>query len=166
MRACGVNTLTTYVPWNLHEQKRVVLKAYISLAAELGLWFILRAGPYICAEWDLGGMASWLLCDPDMKLRTTYPDFTEAVDSFDQLIPRVAPYQFSKGGPIIAVQVENEYGSYAKDVEYMPYIKEILLSSGIEELLLTSDNQDRLKHGGVNGASEVQDGDGVLVWVV
>ncbi|XP_029537174.1 beta-galactosidase-1-like protein 2 isoform X2 [Oncorhynchus nerka] len=124
MRACGVNTLTTYVPWNLHEQKRVVLKAYISIAAELGLWFILRAGPYICAEWDLGGMPSWLLCDPDMKLRTTYPDFTEAVDCFDQLIPRVAPYQFSKGGPIIAVQVENEYGSYAKDVEYMPYIKE------------------------------------------
>ncbi|XP_029629349.1 beta-galactosidase-1-like protein 2 [Salmo trutta] len=154
-----------YVPWNLHEQKRGVLKAYTSLAAELGLWFILRAGPYICAEWDLGGMPSWLLCDPDMKLRTTYPDFTEAVDSFfDQLIPRVAPYQYSKGGPIIAVQVENEYGSYAKDVEYMPYIKEALLSRGIEELLLTSDNQDGLKHGGVNG--EVQDGDGVLVWVV
>uniref|UniRef100_A0A8C7WB63 Glycoside hydrolase 35 catalytic domain-containing protein n=1 Tax=Oncorhynchus mykiss TaxID=8022 RepID=A0A8C7WB63_ONCMY len=132
MRACGVNTLTTYVPWNLHEQKRGVLKAYI----------ILRAGPYICAEWDLGGMPSWLLCDPDMKLRTTYPGFTEAVDSFDQLIPRVAPYQYTKGGPIIAVQVENEYGSYAKDT---------LLSSGIEELLLTSDNQDGLKHGGVNG---------------
>ncbi|XP_031651435.1 beta-galactosidase-1-like protein 2 [Oncorhynchus kisutch] len=105
MRACEVNTLTT-------------------LAAELGLWFILRAGPYICAEWDLGGMPSWLLCDPDMKLRTTYRGFTEAVDSFDQLIPRVAPFQYSKGGPIIAVQVENEYGSYAKDVEYMPYIKE------------------------------------------
>ncbi|XP_071215694.1 beta-galactosidase-1-like protein 3 [Salvelinus alpinus] len=56
MRACGVNTLTTYVPWNLHEQKRGILKAYIRLAAELGLWVILRTGPYICAEWDLGGM--------------------------------------------------------------------------------------------------------------
>uniref|UniRef100_A0AAZ3R061 Glycoside hydrolase 35 catalytic domain-containing protein n=1 Tax=Oncorhynchus tshawytscha TaxID=74940 RepID=A0AAZ3R061_ONCTS len=118
MRACGVNTLTTYVPWNLHEPKR-------------GYCFL----------------PNWLLCDPDMKLRTTYRGFTEAVDSFDQLIPRVAPYQYSKGGPIIAVQVENEY---AKDVEYMPYIKETLLSSGIEELLLTSDNQDGLKHGGVN----------------
>ncbi|XP_042153439.1 beta-galactosidase-1-like protein 2 [Oncorhynchus tshawytscha] len=149
MRACGVNTLTT-------------------LAAELGLWFILRAGPYICAEWDLGGMPRLDVprfehFSPDMKLRTTYRGFTEAVDSFDQLIPRVAPYQYSKGGPIIAVQVENEY---AKDVEYMPYIKETLLSSGIEELLLTSDNQDGLKHGGVNRAPEVQDGDGVLVCVV
>ncbi|KAK6296048.1 hypothetical protein J4Q44_G00337610 [Coregonus suidteri] len=109
MRACGVNTLTTYVPWNLHEPERGVfnfqdqldLKAYISLAAELGLWVILRPGPYICAEWDLGGL------------------------------PRLA-----------------------------------LLSRGIEELLLTSDNQDGLKHGGVNGAPEAQDGDGVLVWVV
>ncbi|CAB1348037.1 unnamed protein product, partial [Coregonus sp. 'balchen'] len=163
MRACGVNTLTTYVPWNLHEPERGVfifqdqldLKAYISLAAELGLWVILRPGPYICADWDLGGLPSWLLRDPDMKLRTTYPGFTEAVDSFfDQLIPRVAPYQYSKGGPIIAVQVENKYGSYAKDVEYMPYIKQALLSRGIEELLLTSDNQDGLKHGGVNGVLE------------
>uniref|UniRef100_A0A4W5NM98 Uncharacterized protein n=1 Tax=Hucho hucho TaxID=62062 RepID=A0A4W5NM98_9TELE len=163
MRACGVNTLTTYVPWNLHEPERGVfnfqdqldLKAYISLAAELGLWVILRPGPYICAEWDLGGLPSWLLRDPDMKLRTTYPGFTEAVDSFfDQLIPRVAPYQYSKGGPIIAVQVENKYGSYAKDVEYMPYIKEALLSRGIEELLLTSDNQDGLNLGGVNGVLE------------
>ncbi|XP_020359007.1 beta-galactosidase-1-like protein 2 isoform X1 [Oncorhynchus kisutch] len=163
MRACGVNTLTTYVPWNLHEPERGVfnfqdqldLKAYISLAAELGLWVILRPGPYICAEWDLGGLPSWLLRDPDMKLRTTYPGFTEAVDSFfDQLIPRVAPYQYSKGGPIIAVQVENKYGSYAKDVEYMPYIKEALLSRGIEELLLTSDNQDGWNLGGVNGVLE------------
>nr|XP_023822481.1 beta-galactosidase-1-like protein 2 isoform X4 [Salvelinus alpinus] len=163
MRACGVNTLTTYVPWNLHEPERGVfnfqdqldLKAYISLAAELGLWVILRPGPYICAEWDLGGLPSWLLRDPDMKLRTTYPGFTEAVDSFfDQLIPRVAPYQYSKGGPIIAVQVENKYGSYAKDIEYMPYIKEALLSRGIEELLLTSDNQDGWNLGGVNGVLE------------
>ncbi|CDQ79728.1 unnamed protein product [Oncorhynchus mykiss] len=84
MRACGVNTLTTYVPWNLHEQKRGVLKVKYCF------------------------LPSWLLCDPDMKLRTTYPGFTEAVDSFDQLIPRVAPYQYTKGGPIIAVQVENE----------------------------------------------------------
>uniref|UniRef100_A0A8C8DAQ4 Beta-galactosidase n=1 Tax=Oncorhynchus tshawytscha TaxID=74940 RepID=A0A8C8DAQ4_ONCTS len=128
MRACGVNTLTTYVPWNLHEPERGVFNFQDQL--------------------DL----NWLLRDPDMKLRTTYPGFTEAVDSFfDQLIPRVAPYQYSKGGPIIAVQVENKYGSYAKDVEYMPYIKEALLSRGIEELLLTSDNQDGRNLGGVNG---------------
>lgn len=163
MKACGLNTLTTYVPWNLHEPERGVfnfedgldLEAYLRLAASLGLWVILRPGPYICAEWDLGGLPSWLLRDPNMKLRTTYPGFTEAVNSFfDQLIKKVVPHQYSKGGPIIAVQVENEYGSYAKDKEYMPFIKEALLSRGVTELLLTSDNKDGLKLGGVNGALE------------
>ncbi|XP_062417052.1 beta-galactosidase-1-like protein 2 isoform X3 [Pungitius pungitius] len=163
MKACGLNTLTTYVPWNLHEPERGVfnfedqldLEAYLRLAGRLGLWVILRPGPYICAEWDLGGLPSWLLRDPHMKLRTTYPRFTDAVDSFfDQLIKRVVPHQYSEGGPIIAVQVENEYGSYAKDGAYMPFIKEALLSRGVAELLLTSDNKDGLKRGGVKGALE------------
>ncbi|XP_029373697.1 beta-galactosidase-1-like protein 2 isoform X2 [Echeneis naucrates] len=163
MKACGLNTLTTYVPWNLHEPERGMfnfedqldLGAYLSLAASLDLWVILRPGPYICAEWDLGGLPSWLLRDKNMKLRTTYPGFTDAVNSFfNQLIKRVVPHQYSKGGPIIAVQVENEYGSYAKDKEYMPFIKEALLSRGIRELLLTSDNKEGLKLGGVKGALE------------
>ncbi|KAM4566081.1 beta-galactosidase-1-like protein 2 [Odontesthes bonariensis] len=163
MKACGLNTLTTYVPWNLHEPEQGVfdfehqldLEAYLRLAASLDLWVILRPGPYICAEWDLGGLPSWLLRDRNMKLRTTYPGFTKAVNSFfDQVIKKVAPHQYSHGGPIIAVQVENEYGSYAKDEEYMPFIKEALLSRGIAELLLTSDNKDGLKLGGVKGALE------------
>ncbi|XP_016322115.1 beta-galactosidase-1-like protein 2 isoform X2 [Sinocyclocheilus anshuiensis] len=160
LKACGLNTLTTYVPWNLHEPERGVylfqeeldLEAYIRLAGELGLWVILRPGPYICAEWDLGGLPSWLLQDKKMKLRTTYSGFTSAVNSyFDKLIPRVTPLQYKNGGPIIAVQVENEYGSYAKDEQYMSFIKEVLLSRGISELLLTSDNHDGLKCGGVDG---------------
>lgn len=163
LKACGLNTLTTYVPWNLHEPERGLfnfedqldLEAYLRLAANLGLWVILRPGPYICAEWDLGGLPSWLLRDPNMKLRTTYPGFSDAVSSFfNQLIKRVVPHQYSKGGPIIAVQVENEYGSYAKDKAYMPFIKEALLSRGVTELLLTSDNKDGLKLGGVKGALE------------
>ncbi|XP_047450931.1 beta-galactosidase-1-like protein 2 isoform X1 [Mugil cephalus] len=163
MKACGLNTLTTYVPWNLHEPERGVfnfeddldIEAFLRLAADLGLWVILRPGPYICAEWDLGGLPSWLLRDPNMKLRTTYSGFTDAVDSFfDQLLKKVISYQYSKGGPIIAVQVENEYGSYAKDEAYMPYIKEALLSRGISELLVTSDNKDGLQLGGVKGALE------------
>uniref|UniRef100_A0A8C2ZIH2 Beta-galactosidase n=1 Tax=Cyclopterus lumpus TaxID=8103 RepID=A0A8C2ZIH2_CYCLU len=160
MKACGLNTLTTYVPWNMHEPERgafhfedqLDLEAYLRLAGSLGLWVILRPGPYICAEWDLGGLPSWLLRDPNMKLRTTYPRFTDAVNSFfNQLIKKVVPHQYSEGGPIIAVQVENEYGSYAKDGQYMPFIKEALLSRGITELLLTSDNKEGLKHGGVKG---------------
>ncbi|XP_041851677.1 beta-galactosidase-1-like protein 2 isoform X2 [Melanotaenia boesemani] len=163
MKACGLNTLTTYVPWNLHEPERGVfnfedhlnLEAYLRLAASLDLWVILRPGPYICAEWDLGGLPSWLLRDQSMKLRTTYSGFKKAVNSyFDQLMEKVAPHQYSQGGPIIAFQVENEYGSYAKDEEYMPFIKEALLSRGITELLLTSDNNEGLKRGGVKGALE------------
>uniref|UniRef100_A0A3Q4HY88 Si:dkey-224e22.2 n=1 Tax=Neolamprologus brichardi TaxID=32507 RepID=A0A3Q4HY88_NEOBR len=161
MKACGLNTLTTYVPWNLHEPERgtfnfqdqLDLKAYVSLAAQLGLWVILRPGPYICAEWDLGGLPSWLLQDEEMKLRTTYPGFVNAVNLyFDKLISVIKPLMFEGGGPIIAVQVENEYGSFAKDDKYMPFIKNCLQSRGIKELLMTSDNWEGLRCGGVEGA--------------
>ncbi|NXN17899.1 GLBL2 protein, partial [Indicator maculatus] len=170
MKACGLNTLTTYVPWNLHEPERgkfdfsqnLDLEAFLSLAAKNGLWVILRPGPYICSEWDLGGLPSWLLQDPEMHLRTTYKGFTEAVDAyFDHLMPIVAPFQatspfcshqYKRGGPIIAVQVENEYGSYAKDPNYMAYVKRALLKRGIVELLMTSDNKNGLSLGLVKGA--------------
>ncbi|XP_068186745.1 beta-galactosidase-1-like protein 2 isoform X2 [Antennarius striatus] len=161
MKACGINTLTTYVPWSLHQPEKKLfifhsqldLEAYISLAADLGLWVILRPGPYISSELDLGGLPSWLLRDGSMRLRTTHPGFTQAVNTFfDKLIPKIVPLQFKKGGPIIAVQVENEYGSFAKDDSYMVFIKEALQSRGISELLLTADNQDSLKSGGVDGA--------------
>ncbi|XP_034023881.1 beta-galactosidase-1-like protein 2 [Thalassophryne amazonica] len=160
MKACGLNTLTTYVPWNLHEPERGMfnfqdqldLKAYITLAAELGLWVILRPGPYICAEWDLGGLPSWLLQDKHMQLRTTYPGFVDAVNIyFDRLVPVIKPLMFEEGGPIIAVQVENEYGSYAKDEKYLLFIKNCFQSRGINELLLTSDNWDGLSYCGVEG---------------
>ncbi|XP_030008184.1 beta-galactosidase-1-like protein 2 [Sphaeramia orbicularis] len=157
MKACGINTLTTYVPWNLHEPERgafnfheqLDLRAYVSLAASMGLWVILRPGPYICAEWDLGGLPSWLLQDKYMQLRTTYPGFVDAVNLyFDKLISIIKPFMYEEGGPIIAVQVENEYGSYAKDEKYMSFIKNSLQSRGINELLLTSDNWEGLRCGG------------------
>uniref|UniRef100_A0A3Q0R2N3 Beta-1,3-glucuronyltransferase 1 (glucuronosyltransferase P) b n=1 Tax=Amphilophus citrinellus TaxID=61819 RepID=A0A3Q0R2N3_AMPCI len=150
-----------YVPWNLHQPERGVfnfhtqldLEAYISLAAELGLWVILCPGPYISSELDLGGLPSWLLQDGSMRLRTMHPGFTQAVNTFfDKLIPKLVPLQFKKGGPIIAVQVENEYGSFAKDQSYMLFVKEALQSRGLSELLLTSDKHNTLKSGGVDGA--------------
>uniref|UniRef100_A0A4W6E1K5 Beta-1,3-glucuronyltransferase 1 (glucuronosyltransferase P) b n=1 Tax=Lates calcarifer TaxID=8187 RepID=A0A4W6E1K5_LATCA len=156
MKACGINTLTTYVPWSLHQPERKVFNFHtqldLDLAAELGLWVILRPGPYISSELDLGGLPSWLLRDGSMRLRTTYPGFTQAVNTFfDKLIPKVVRLQFKKGGPIIAVQVENGYGSFAKDESYMLFIKEALQSRGISELLLTSDDHNTLKSGGVDG---------------
>ncbi|XP_036210353.1 beta-galactosidase-1-like protein 2 [Myotis myotis] len=160
MKACGLNTLTTYVPWNLHEPQRgtfdfsgnLDLEAFVRMAEEVGLWVILRPGPYICSEIDLGGLPSWLLRDSGMRLRTTYKGFTEAVDLyFDHLMSRVVPLQYKHGGPIIAVQVENEYGSYNKDPAYLPYIKKALEDRGIVELLLTSDNKDGLSNGVIDG---------------
>ncbi|KAM4015751.1 beta-galactosidase-1-like protein 2 isoform 2-T2 [Anomaloglossus baeobatrachus] len=160
MKACGLNTLTTYVAWNLHEPLRgkfdfsgnLDLRSYLDTAAEVGLWVILRPGPYICSEWDLGGLPSWLLRDKDMQLRTTYKGFVEATEAyFDQLLPRVVRHQYSRGGPIIAVQVENEYGSYAKDANYMEFIKTALLRRGIVETLLTSDNKDGISSGSMEG---------------
>uniref|UniRef100_A0A3Q3EXX5 Si:dkey-224e22.2 n=1 Tax=Labrus bergylta TaxID=56723 RepID=A0A3Q3EXX5_9LABR len=148
-----------YVPWNLHEPERgtfrfqdqLDLKAFVTLAADMGLWVILRPGPYICAEWELGGLPSWLLQDKGMQLRTTYPGFVNAVGLyFDKLVSIIKPLMV-KGGPVIAVQVENEYGSYAKDDKYMPFIKNCLESRGIKELLLTSDNWEGLRYGGIEG---------------
>nr|XP_035121047.2 beta-galactosidase-1-like protein 3 isoform X6 [Callithrix jacchus] len=116
LKACGFNTVTTYVPWNLHEPER--------------------------GRFDFSGNLDldWLLQDPQLLLRTTNKGFIEAVEKyFDHLIPRVIPLQYRQGGPVIAVQVENEYGSFNKDKKYMPYLHKAMLRRGIVELLLTSD---------------------------
>ncbi|KAM6173399.1 beta-galactosidase-1-like protein 2 [Erethizon dorsatum] len=132
LKACGFNTVTTHVPWNLHEPMKgqfhftgnLDFMAFISMASEVGLWVILCPGPYIGCDLDLGGLPSWLLRDPNMRLRTTYKGFRKAVNRyFDQLIPRIEFLQYTKGGPIIAVQIENEYGSYQQDRKYMSFIK-------------------------------------------
>ncbi|KAG8523385.1 Beta-galactosidase-1-like protein 3 [Galemys pyrenaicus] len=160
LQACGFNTVTTYVPWNLHEPERgtfdfsgnLDLEAFVLMAAEIGLWVILRPGPYICSEIDLGGLPSWLLRDPKVMLRTTQKGFVEAVDKyFNHLIPRMVPLQYHRGGPIIAVQIENEYGSFGKDKEYMPYLQKALLKRGIVEMLLTSDNEREFQKGSIKG---------------
>ncbi|XP_062053641.1 beta-galactosidase-1-like protein 3 [Lepus europaeus] len=161
LKACGFNTVSTYIPWNLHEQKRgkfdfsgnLDLEAFVRMAEVIGLWVILRPGPYICGEIDLGGLPSWLLQDSKSRMRTTDKGFVEAVDRyFDHLVPRMAPLQYHQGGPVIAFQVENEYGAYDKDKHYMPYILEALLKRGIVELLLTSDLLGHATKGYVKGA--------------
>uniref|UniRef100_A0A8C2IQ23 Beta-1,3-glucuronyltransferase 1 (glucuronosyltransferase P) b n=1 Tax=Cyprinus carpio TaxID=7962 RepID=A0A8C2IQ23_CYPCA len=162
MKACGLNTLTVDVPWSLHQPEKGELRfqggldieSFLHLAAEVGLWVILRPGPYIGSDLDLGGLPSWLLRDREMKLRTTYPGFIAAVNMyFDKLIPKMVPFQFKKGGPIIAVQVENKYGSHARDGNYMSFIKEALQERGISEVLLTSDDHEGLTYGGVQGGT-------------
>jgi beta-galactosidase len=148
MHTFGLNTVETYVAWNLHEPRpgefhfvgMLDLVKFIETAAEVGLKVIVRPGPYICSEWDFGGLPSWLLKDPDMQVRCAYPPFLEAVDRyFDALLPRLVSLQSTQGGPIIAMQVENEYGSYGNDKAYLNHLKEGMRSRGIDSFLFTSD---------------------------
>lgn len=112
MRAFGLNTVETYVPWNLHEPRpgefhfegMLDIVKFIETANDVGLKVIVRPGPYICSEWDFGGLPSWLLKDPAMQVRCGYPPFLAAVDRFfDALLPQLVPLQSTRGGPVIAM---------------------------------------------------------------
>lgn len=158
MKACGLNTVETYVSWNLHEPKQgqycfdgiLDVERFIKTAQKVGLHVIFRPGPYICSEWDFGGMPAWLLADPEMKVRCCYKPYLDALDGFfDALIPRIVPLQCSKGGPVIAVQVENEYGSFGSDKKYLEHVRNGLKKRGIDTLLFTSDGSaDHMLQGG------------------
>jgi beta-galactosidase len=157
IKALGLNTLETYVCWNLHEPRpgefdfggMLDLVEYVKLAEKLGLHVIVRPGPYICSEWDLGGLPPWLLKDPSMKLRCMYPPYLEALDRFyGKLLPMLKPLQISEGGPIIAMQVENEYGSYGNDKAYLRHVERLFEVHGIDTLLFTCDNRGGISKGG------------------
>ncbi|NRQ36193.1 beta-galactosidase [Nonomuraea sp. NN258] len=142
LRAMGLNTVETYVPWNLHEPRRGEfqrmneLGAFLDAAAAEGLLAIVRPGPYICAEWDNGGLPSWLTG----RIRTRDPEYLGHVDRFfDRLLPQVAERQITRGGNVIMVQVENEYGSYGSDQVYLRHLANGLVARGVEVPLFTSD---------------------------
>ncbi|MFJ4165549.1 beta-galactosidase family protein [Microbacterium sp. NPDC089698] len=148
LAAMGLTAVETYVPWNFHEYRRGEhrfdgwrdLPRFLELAAEAGLDAIVRPGPYICAEWDAGGLPAWLQFDGPIGLRTSDPAFLAPVDEwFAALLPRLAPLQADRGGPVIAVQVENEYGSFGDDAEYLAWLERRLRAGGITVPLFTSD---------------------------
>ena len=149
-RAMGLNTVETYVAWNLHEPRpgefhfedNLDIATFIETAARHDLKVILRPGPYICSEWDFGGLPAWLLKDPQMRIRCAYPPFLQAVDRFfEALLPRIAPLQVTRGGPVIMAQIENEYGSYGDDKTYLAHLRDLLRRHGIDVLLFTSDGE-------------------------
>jgi len=160
MKAAFVNTVTTYIPWNLHERRRGVynfaadgydLVRFIKLVQEMELHLIVRPGPYICAEWEFGGLPSWLLHDPNMAVRTSsYPPYMNHVKQyFNQLLPILARFTHQRGGPIIAFQVENEFGSSttSPDTTYLRFLVNLFRSHDINELLFTSDGAKQLPNG-------------------
>ncbi|MWV43709.1 beta-galactosidase [Paenibacillus sp. HJL G12] len=165
LKACGFNTVETYVAWNVHEPEEGKfvfeglgdIERFIETAGELGLHVIVRPSPYICAEWEFGGLPAWLLADSSMRLRCFDQDYLKKVDRyFDELLPRLKPLLCTNGGPIIAMQIENEYGSYGNDKQYLNYLKEGMISRGMDVLLFTSDGpEDHMLQGGmVDGVLE------------
>lgn len=158
LKAAGFNTVETYVCWNLHEKKPgefdfsgiLDIEKYLEIAQKVGLYAIVRPGPYICAEWDFGGLPAWLLKDKNMQIRCMYPDYLKCVERFyKELLPRLVPHLESHGGNIIAMQVENEYGSYGNDKDYLRYVEKLTRDCGIDCLLFTSDgNTNNMISGG------------------
>jgi len=156
-RAMGLNTVETYVFWNLHETApgqfdfsgQNDIAEFIREAQQEGLFVILRPGPYVCAEWDFGGLPPWLLREPGMVVRGANPAFMAATTRwFHRLGKELAPLQGANGGPILAVQVENEYGSFGADHAYVEQIHHLLVDSGFDRAMLyTADGADELPNG-------------------
>lgn len=156
-RAMGLNTISTYTFWNVHEPRpgqfdftgNLDVAAFIRMAQEEGLHVILRPGPYACAEWDLGGLPAWLLADPNIVVRSGDEKFLQPAEKWlARLGQELAPLQITHGGPIIAVQVENEYGSFGDDKEYMKRILAAIRNAGLGDVLLyTADGGDELPAG-------------------
>ena len=156
-KAMGLNTITTYVFWNVHEPSPGVydfsgnndVAEYIREAQQEGLYVILRPGPYVCAEWEFGGYPAWLLKDHSLVARTSDPKYVAIADRWiKRLGKELAPLQIGNGGPIILVQLENEYGSFGNDRAYLEQLKQSLLDAGFtKSQLYTADPPEDLSKG-------------------
>jgi beta-galactosidase len=164
-RAMGLNTVSTYVFWNLHEPEpgrfdftgNLDVAAFVRDAAAEGLHVIVRPGPYVCAEWELGGYPAWLLADPSLVLRSTDQKFTRPAERWLARLGReLGPLLSDRGGPIIAVQLENEYGSFDKDKAYLEWHRRALLDAGFGgALVYTADGDVQLPNGTLDGVPAV-----------
>ena len=148
-KAMGCNTIAAYIFWNYHEQKEGVfdfatenrnIAEFIKICKQENMWVLLRPGPYVCAEWDFGGLPPYLLKYPDIKVRcmdTRY--MSAALRYIDELAKQVADLQCVNGGPILMVQIENEYGSYGNDKNYLEALRTAWLKNGIKVPFYTAD---------------------------
>lgn len=144
-KALGMNTVCLYVFWNIHEQQEGKfdftgnndVAEFCRLAQRNGLYVIVRPGPYVCAEWEMGGLPWWLLKKKDIRLREPDPYFMERVKLFERKVgEQLASLTIQNGGPIIMVQVENEYGSYGENKAYVSAIRDIVRRSGFDKVTL------------------------------
>ncbi|WP_311215161.1 MULTISPECIES: beta-galactosidase [unclassified Arthrobacter] len=147
-RLMGLNTIETYVPWNEHSpfpgafvaDGGLDLGRFLDLVAASGMKAIVRPGPYICAEWDNGGLPAWLFTDPTVGVRSSEPGYLAAVSSYmEAVLALVVPRQITQGGPVIMFQIENEYGAYGNDKEYLQHLVDLSKRSGVDVPLFTCD---------------------------
>jgi len=155
-KAMGLNTVCAYLFWNMHEPQpgrfdwsgQADAVEFCRIAQQEGLWVILRPGPYSCAEWEMGGFPWWLLKQTDIQLRTRDPRYLDAAKHYLKEVGRVlGPLQISKGGPILMVQVENEYGFFGHDADYMGELRQALLNAGFYVPLFSCNPPQQLKQG-------------------
>ena len=152
--AMGLNAVCAYLFWNLHEPQpghfnwsdQADVAEFCRIAQQEGLWVILRPGPYACAEWEMGGLPWWLLKNHDIHLRTRDPAFIEPAKRYLREVGRVlGPLQITHGGPILMVQVENEYGFFGRDLEYMGELRQALLDAGFDVPLFACNPTSQIK---------------------
>lgn len=144
-KALGMNTLCIYIFWNAHEPQQDQfnftdnndIRAFVQLAQKNGMYVIVRPGPYVCAEWEMGGLPWWLLKKKNIRLREQDPFFMERLEIFEKKVgEQLGDLTIEKGGPIIMVQVENEYGSYGEDKPYVAAVRDIIRKSGFDKVEL------------------------------
>lgn len=159
MKDFGLTAVTTYVPWNMHEPRRgefffegrADLLAFLRLAERVGLKVILRCSPYMCGEWEFGGLPAWLLKEKNICLRSSDPKFIEPLDEYNTVLcDMIRPYLYTNGGPIILVGIENEYGSFGDDLEYLAYLRNFYKERDIDVPFISANGMDSFKYD--NGA--------------
>lgn len=155
MKDFGLTAVTTYVAWNLHEPEQgqynfegiADICRFLREAQEEGLKVVLRCSPYMCAEWDLGGLPAWLLKDRQICLRSSDPKFMGAVTGFFRILAeKIRPYLATNGGPIILAGVENEYGSFGNDKKYLRELIQLYQDCGIDVPLISANGSDPFKY--------------------
>jgi beta-galactosidase len=162
-KAMGCNTIASYIFWNYHETSPGVfdfstdnknISEFVKIAQQEGMWVLFRPGPYVCAEWDFGGLPPYLLAIPDIKVRCMDSRYMEAAERYVTKIAQlIKPLLVTNGGPILMVQVENEYGSYGNDKNYLEALRNIWLKNGIDVPFYTSDGPTdyMLEAGNIDG---------------